>query len=667
MPLTAHPEIDRAPAADTPAAMQPSGARVGDPRRDERQVEVRVPDRTRPNGPVTRARLHRTFRAIGAGWALGALLTILNLSTSATAFGLGLLLPGGGFVYTGDPLLMALSIAAFSLALVIYWAFGPVLLPPIAWIGAAALSARVAGAHTAGDPVWEDARAAVPAALALLIATGLTVQRIRFARARTRGRRLNEHVSGVRATISDPPAAPPVTESGPEDLSALRYALDLTLQPIDEWEGFSFLDQFREAAVRYQLNFAQYALAMSQYTRTPAFTGYLAEGQRNAIEKMLDPRVWKYWRWENLWGNLRWEPDPCRRDNVMLSGYWGVNVGLYQSLCDDRRYEAPGSLTFRNGPREVYPYDFGSLSELLRGHLSNSPFCMFPCEPSWIYPFCSSFALNTVILHARQNGGDASDLIAGYRESFDRDFMRADGSVVAIRNGRLGFSIAAAPTINESVLVPWLNPGMPELAQRLWWTMRERALDLDGDEVLPTIRDLDRVDVGNYRFGADTFARTMVVLAAREMGDDEAADAVQRSLDAKAVIERRDGVRRYAKLSVYGNLAHTLARFTRRDAMRDMIAFDRPAAWSTGPRLAGAAYPDVLVAKAVTDGRALELVLRPGAGPVRTTLSLDRLVPGAGYVVDGAGERRIVADDRGRVEIADVDLGDRLELTIRPS
>ena len=109
--------------------------------------------------------------------------------------------------------------------------------------------------------------------------------------------------------------------------------------------------------------------------------------------------------------------------------------------------------------------------------------------------------------------------------------------------------------------------------------------------------------------------------------------------------------------------------------MRDMIAFDRPVAWSTGPRLAGAVYPDVLVAKAVTDGRALDLVLRPGDGPVRTSLSIDRLVPGASYVVEGSdnGARagtargRITADGRGRAELAGVDLGDRLELTIRPA
>lgn len=624
-------------------------------------MSVRIPEPRHPSGPVTRARLRRTFGALASAWAVAVALLLLGGTAESNAFGLGLLLPGGGFAYTSDPVFVALSLLAFGLALIVYWAFGPVLLAPAVWVGAAALSML-----RTDTGLWDWALLGVPAGLVALLAIGLLLQRALFVRARRRGRKLNEQLGDVTFKVSSPPPSPPVTESSPEDLASLRYALDLALQPIDRWDGFHFADQFREAAVRYQLNFIQYAAAASQYTRTPAFTGYLAEAQRNAIEKTLHPRVWKYWRWENLWGNLRWDPDPVKRDNVMLSGYYGTMIGLYQSLNGDRRYEAAGSLTFRKGEREAYPYDFASLAALMRGNLLGSPFCMFPCEPSWIYPYCSSYALNTVILHDRMNGGDADDVIAGFRASFDRDFMRPDGRVVAIRNGRFGFSIAAAPTINEAVLVPWFNPALPDAAQRLWWTMRQRVIDLDGPEVLPTIRDLDRVDVGNYHFGADTYARTVVVLAAREMGDHEVAEAVQNSIDATAELETANGARRYRGLSVWGNLAHTLGRFTRRDTIRDMVAFDIPEAWATGPRLAGAAYPDVLVARAVTDGRALDLVLRPGAGPVRTTLAIERLVPDAAYAVEGATPQRLVADSRGRATIADVDLGDRIELRVRP-
>ncbi len=654
------------PSAETtlqPAVAESSATKAfgAAPCPDQQRVSAPIPVRDHPNGPITRRRLRRTFASVASGWVLGAVLLLIGSSATWKAFGLGLIMPGGGFVYTSDPLLVALSLLAFALALVIYWAIGPVLLPPAVWVGAAALSAT-----RTDTGLWDWARSAVPVALVTTLAIGLLAQRITFRRRLRRGRELNLRLEKVTFPVSAAPAAPPVTESSPEDLAALRYALDLALQPMECWDGFLFADQFREPAVRYQLNFLQYAVAMSQYTRTPAFTGYLAEAQRNAIEKMLQPRVWKYWRWENLWGNLRWEPDPLRRDNVMLSGYWGVMLGLYESLTGDARYSEPGALTFRNGRREIYPYDFNRVAKLMRANLLGSPFCMFPCEPSWIYPFCSSYALNTVILHDRLHGGDSSDVITGYRDSFDRDFLRPDGRIVAIRNGRLGFALAAAPTINEAVLVPWLNAGLPDFSQRLWWLMRERGIDLDADEVLPSIRNLDRVDVGNYRFGADTFARTMVVLAAREMGDDEAAEAVQQSIDASALLEHQDGVRRYRGLSPYGNLAHTLARFTRQNSMREMIAFNPPDTWSSGPRLTGAAYPDVLVARAVTDGRALDLVLRPGAEPVRTSLALDRLIPDATYEVDGASPQRLVADAHGEATVLDIDLGDRVELRVRP-
>ena len=53
-----------------------------------------------------------------------------------------------------------------------------------------------------------------------------------------------------------------------------------------------------------------------------------------------------------------------------------------------------------------------------------------------------------------------------------------------------------------------------------------------------------------------------------------------------------------------------------------------------------AAYPDVLVTRAVTDGQALDLVLRPGNGGGRTTLGIERLQPQRDYEVTGGVEDR---------------------------
>jgi len=96
------------------------------------------------------------------------------------------------------------------------------------------------------------------------------------------------------------------------------------------------------------------------------------------------------------------------------------------------------------------------------------------------------------------------------------------------------------------------------------------------------------------------------------------------------------------------------------------VACVGPTHWRTGPVLAEVAYPEVLVAKAVTDGQDLSLVLRPGAGPIRTTLRVERLVPRRTYQVTGAREALIVASDTGTAVVS-VDLGDRLEVRLTPS
>jgi hypothetical protein len=620
-----------------------------------------IPERRHPSGPATRRRKQRTFAIIGAGWVAGALLLLLDASAGWKTFGLGLFWPGGGFLYTSDPILAALSVLAFVLAIGLWWGLGPFLAPPFVWLAAAALASL-----RTDTGIWDWAEWGVPAILAGFLLLLVAGQQLAFRRARRRGRERNEQLSRISFPISEPGSDRPVSESTPEDLAALRYPLDLGLQPLEQWEGFHTIDQFRESALRYQLQFLQYALAMSQYTRTPAFTGYLAEAQRNAIEKMLEPRVWKYWRYENLWGNLRWDPDPVRRDNVMLSGYWAVMVGLYEAMTGDERYNEPGSLTFRNGEREVYPYDFPRLAEVMRENMDGSIFCMFPCEPNWIYPFCNSYALNTVILDDRLHGDGADgDIVPRFRDAFDQDFLQPDGRVVGIRSGRFGFNIPSTVTVSDAVLTFWLNPGMPDVAQRLWWIMRQTTVKPDGGELFPAQRQWDYIDPGNYRIGKDSFSRGAVYLAASEMGDEDVIDEVRASIDEQEEVEEVGGVRRYPNGSVYANVQHTLARFTRKDAIREMVAFDLPEAWRSGPRLGECAYPDVLVARAVSDGQALELVLRPGAEPGRQRLRIERLRPGARYAADGAVESSVVADTRGEAQV-EVDLEDRHELRLAP-
>jgi hypothetical protein len=540
------------------------------------------------------------------------------------------------------------------------------------WLGAAALSLT-----TTDSATWGWARIAVPVAVPALLAVAYLTHRVRFAAQVRAGAALNERLAGVEFTISGPPSLDtplPVAESTPADLAHLRYGLDLALQPVDSFEGFTIIDEYREAAVRYQINTLGYALSMAQFTRTPAFSGYLAEAQQNAIEKMLHRKVWGYWARENAWGNLSLNRDPvANRENIMLTGWHGLQVGMYSSLNDDR-YSQPGALTYRWSDDETYSNDFGSLAASIHRNMAGTDYTLFPCEPNWVYTVCNTFGINTLASHDRLHGTRYLDeLREPLRTAYETEFLRPDGRIVGVRATHLGLSwnFWSGVAVQLSTAY-WLHAALPEIAQRTWWLLRENSLKIDGDRLTLPRAVSDRLDPGDYSLGRDNFGQGATVMAAREVGDEEYALASQRTLDEREEVEESAGARRYANSSPLTNLYSVLGRFGRHNGLRDLVAHDVPTAWTAGPRLAQAAYPDVLVARAVTDGTALDLVLRPGAGPVRTDLALDRLRPGTNYRLDGAtgsggsGSDTVTADQHGRAVIG-VDLGDRLEVRVRPA
>jgi hypothetical protein len=607
----------------------------------------------------------RQLRAVGVYavlWLLGAVPLALGLDSTWTAGGLGLAFPGGGFLYGGAPVLAAVSALAVFLAVFLWWATGPILLPPIVWIGSAIAAALTT---TAGETASGIVALAVGPAL---IVGAHLIHRARHARQRQAGAKLNEQLRQRTFTVTGPPGLDtrvPVAEHTESDLAHLRHSLDLALQPLDSFEGFIKIDQFREAATRYQLNALSYGLSMSQFTRTPAFSGYLAEAQRNAIEKMLDRRVWSYWATENAWGKLNLNPDPIDTDeNIMLTGFYGVMVGMYEALNDDR-YSADGALTFRWNDRRAFTHDFGTLASITHRNFAGSPWSVFACEPNWIYTVCNTFGLNTLLSHDQLHGTSYfPDVEPAIRRAYETEFLRPDGRIIGVRSAHLGLSwnfwSGSAVQLTTSY---WMHASLPDLAQRNWWLLRE-SLDLKDGELRIPGSVANRVDPGSYQLGADTYARIVTLMAAREVGDEEWATAAQRSLD-NVEVDAANGARRYAGSSPMANFYAGLGRFGRQSALRDLIAYGPPSTWRAGPILSEAAYPDVLVARAVTDGTALDLVLRPGDGPKRTTLRIERLEPNREYAVSGSLASTVVASPTGTADV-DVDLGGRLEVRLAP-
>jgi hypothetical protein len=614
-------------------------------------------------GPVTGARLGRAGRTLALVWALGLALTLLPFGASWRALGAGLQVPGGGLFYAGHPVYAALAAFGLFLSVFLWWAMGPIVAPPAVWaigIAAGALSAD----HSASHGKVTGIAVTLPALLSLGLAGHLLQRRRRLAD----GARLNGELARHEFLIVGAPAAGetlPVAESSLEDLAHLRYALDLALQPVEEFQGFLKLDQFREAATRYQINALGYALSMAQFTRTPAFAGYQAEAQRNVIEKMLVPAVWRYWGLENTWGNLDRNADPIDNDeNVMLTGFWGLQIGMYAAL-NDTRYSTPGALTFRAGDRE-YRHDFGTLAERCHRNVAGSEFALFPCEPNWIYSICNTFGLNTQLCHDQLHGtGYAAASLPRLRTGYDNEFTRPDGCLIGMRSEHLGLTWNLwSGTAVQTPTAYFMHAGLPEIAQRTWWLLREQALTIRDGHLHFPLTTANRLDPGNYKLGGDSFAQVCALMAAREVGDEEYARAAERTLADRSVAEQ-SGARRYTDASLFANAYGLLGRFGRHSGLRDLVNHGVPAAWRSGPRLAEAAYPEVLVARAVTDGAGLDLVLQPGAGPVRTTLALDRLVPGRLYAVQGAGSDTLIADAAGHATLA-VDLGGRTEIRLLP-
>jgi hypothetical protein len=608
------------------------------------------------DAPMTRSRLRRTS-VVYSLMVLGGAALLLTGSGFWAATGVGLWFPGAGFLAAGGwwTVFMPVVLFLFALSLFAWFGAGFNTLPPTVWLGSALLAGWAAGASVSWTGV-------VIAAAVLVVghaAAQLMFRRSRTAMARRRQRRL-EYLPAAMATAAATATAPPGRESlelDPETLAALRYVFDRALQDPADFSGYDKIDQFQTAAYRYQINYLGYGLAVTQAHYAPNFHGYLAHAQRNLIDKYLDHRVWKYWAFENAWGNLRLNPDPVGKDNIMLTGYLGLQVGLYTALTGDQRYLQPGSLAFGK-----YQHSLHTIADSLMTNYRKAPFVLFPCEPNFTYTACNFRGMGALQVYDRVAGTQYFDELAErFEEKLETEFVHLDFSMVALKSQHTGFNLPFP--VPDALPAVYLNSMFPEIAQRYWAVARAEAFaDEDGlKPVLPKIA----VDMGNYSRGYG-MAMEAQYGAAREFGDTDAADATKRALDTLCDPVTENGVFRYRKSSNWLNACVTLDRQLHHNFWRQTVLGPTPGSVLRGPLLDEVAYPDVLVAKAFSDGDDLRLVLYPGGPAKRQRLGLARLQPGRPYHVTGAVKRSVTADAQGRAEVS-VDLEGRTEVRATPS
>ena len=628
-----------------------------------------IPERDRPDGPVTTRRLRRTVAVYGAVAAAGTAIAITAGRRPVANFGVGLVAPGAGYLSAGKPLSYALTQPAFLASLGLWLGSGNVLAPLTVWGATAAASSR----HRVR---LRAARAVVPAAAAATLTAALRVRERGFRRAVKRRDERNARLRELGATSAPPArtapatsaALPEVGELSADQLALQRYLLDRALQPVAEFGGFDRIEQFQTSSIRYQVTCAGLALAAAQYDYTPAFAGYVNAAQRNLIAKWQERVCWSYWAKESMWGHLRYNPDPVRKDNIMLTGWLGYQLASYLSNTHDPRYLSKGSVTFTHPRGSRFEYDFGSLTEALLSNFQRSDFTLYPCEPNWIYALCNGFGILPLPIHDRLYGtGYTEQILPGFRRGFENEFLSTDGRTIGIRSAWTGLTVPAMTSVISDASVIWqLAPVFPDIARRQYEILRHEWVRLNSDRTLSLdLKGWDKIDTGNYRRSSIS-ALLWMRAAAAELGDSEVAAAAQLSIEREAPPIVAAGVRSHPGVSAQGTCGLFLASTARENSHFNRVNRGMPEQWLAGPILEDADYPEVLVARAVTDGAALDLVLRPGVGKARQTLTIGRLRAGHRYRTHGAVDAEVTADVHGNACVH-VDLEERHELRIVPT
>jgi hypothetical protein len=609
-----------------------------------------IPKAQALHGPLTARRLRRFYLMLAVVFLVGITPSLTGASPYWKAFGMGLLFPGAGFLYAGGVLgvlFALLCAAAFTVIMFYWWARGVVLAPPGVLVGAAALAALWTGNHE--GITWTEWL--VPGAVLAMYATLAFKRRQSFEAALARADKFNAVIERAEPMLRDHPVAA-AGEMPPTQIAEFRRMLDLALQPVDSWNGFPMNDTWQDGALRYQICTMSWNLALGQYTQLPAFHGYLNRAQENLIRKHIDRKTWNYWYWESMWGNLKPDKNPVHIDNIMLTGFLGLSLGMFETASGTSPFAAPGSLTFRWDEDTAFSYSHSTLLEEVVKNYQRYDFGWFPCEPHWIYSMCNLVGRNALAFHDARHGTHYVDRMAErFNRTMSSEMALPDGRIKVCTSSLFGFQVPSLSGLfGETWGIRFLTPHAPEQAERLWQILKQDFISVDADgrlkfRLLPLGWDTRKP--ANFSKWPEMNPLVMTLWAALEMGDQEIIDATRKSMDER-----------------YGEGIAASMTWSGRNTIRNMVNKGLPRSWANGPILANATYPEVIVTRAVSDGAALTLVLHPGGAPGPSALEFGRLVPRRNYRIAQTDER-VTASDKGTLTHTVV-LERRTELDLVP-
>ena len=618
-------------------------------------------------GPVSRRLVVRFVSVLAIVELSGLLLALLSGNGRARATGLSLMLPGGGLLYEAMPIAFIIAVLVMVLAVVLWWGASASWGVPLWWVVTIVVSlVMFNGPRPFADrgTTWGWAVPVVIVATITLIGSAVVRFERTFRRKRAAVTELNEYL----ASASMPTPVTTFTEPNELDVELLRWVYSMALQPLDEFDGFDWGEQYHgPTCVRYQLNFLGWALALFAANYVPNAPDTAERAMANLIEKHTDLRVWHYWRSMNMIGNFDRNPDPIVRDNIMLSAYIADQINLYEAATGSTRFDEPGSLTFVWKDGRTFPYDHGSIAEAVARNFESNALGLFPCEPGWVFTFCNVMGAQALKGHDTMHGtGLWPRVEPHWRAGVVGEMLTPDGHFPHIRSKLIGLSFDTGEVPGGEYYAAGTNrlaDVAPDLARR------GALLNLRGvPERIGALRakivdgELDH-DVApraerSTRYRTAVLDWTVLMGTARAVGEPDVADAARARMERSCATSKRWPERPLAGGAQTVGV-HMMARWAAplNTSSLALRGYEPP----RGPVLVEPP-PDVLVVVArSTDGSSLDMVLNVDS-PTETSVRFTQLTPLGRYRF---GEATFMAGDDGQGSV-DIRLSGTTHLRLEP-
>ena len=205
-------------------------------------------------------------------------------------------------------------------------------------------------------------------------------------------------------------------------------------------------------------------------------------------------------------------------------------------------------------------------------------------------------------------------------------------------------------------------PIFPGLSKRCYAQIREHEIEFRDGVACLKHRPWEKVMNMFTRRPDPSLQIALLQITAVEYGDTELVEGLRKAEKIYLSKSKEPGSFKFKDVNPLTMAYYAFSRISKKGYWSDVILRGMPETAFTGPVLSECGYPDVVPAKAASNGDDLDLVLYNGSEPGKQRIVLERLKPAARYSVN-AGEQTFTSGADGKAEL-DVYLDGRTEVKI---